>query len=334
MVFLCKITIESKETGNKIYFTSASEIEIEKSWRKFTDTATLKIPKGIYFQKDKQMLPIESIKEIIKTGDFVKIELGYNRILRTEFEGYVSRIQPTIPIEINCEDEMFLMKRQNVSVNIEDATVKQILQAAAPGYEVECADEIYGDFSMVDTTPAKVFDELKKKAGLYTFFRGKRLVCGLQYSDPKLPEVIPNFVFGKNIISNSLEYKAPEDCKLKIYGKSIQNDGSLVVYDKGEEGGDIERVNYNYQITKEELKGIVDKRYENAKTKGGYSGDIESFGFPVVEHGQTIRVLDPGIYEKRDSMHYIDEVKISVSTSGGYRRVCKVGKFVTQKKLI
>lgn len=328
MVFLCKITI------GDLVFNSVSEIEGEKTWRKYTGTATIKFPKGSEYRIGRLVFPVESIKSLIKIGDKVKIELGYNQVLITEFEGYVARIQPTIPIEINCEDEMFKMKRNNVSINIEDATVRQILEAAAPGYEIACADEIYGDFSYVNTTSAKVFDELKKKAGLYTFFRGKRLVCGLPYSDVKVSEAIPNFVFGENIIDNTLEYKSPEDCNVKVYGRSIQRDGSVITYDVGNEGGDIQRMNFDYQITKEQLKKAVDNRYNNAKTNGGYAGDIISFGFPFVEHGQRVRIYDPGVIEKRDTTNFVDEVKFSVSASGGYRRTCVIGKYATDKKLI
>lgn len=328
MVFLCKITI------GDLVFNSASEIEGEKTWRKYTGTATIKFPKAVEYRVGNLLFPIETLKTLIKTGDKVKIELGYNRVMVTEFEGYVSQIQPTIPIEINCEDEMYKMKRNNVSINIEDATVRQILEAAAPGYEIACADEKYGDFSYVNTTSAKVFEELKKKAGLYTFFRGKRLVCGLPYSDVKVSEAIPNYVFGENVIDNSLVYKSPEDCNVKIYGKSIQNDGSVITYDVGNEGGDIIRKNIDYQITKEQLKAIVDNTYSNAKTKGGYAGDIVSFGFPFIEHGQRVRIYDPGIYEKRDTTNFVDEVKFSVSVSGGYRRTCVIGKFATEKNLL
>lgn len=328
MVFLCKITI------GDLIFESISEVDGEKTWRKYTGTANIKFPKAVEYRFGNMVFPIDSLKDLIKTGDAVKIELGYNKVLVTEFEGYVSQIQPTIPIEINCEDEMFKMKRNNVSINIEDATVRQILEAAAPGYEIACADEKYGDFSYVNTTSAKVFEELKKKAGLYTFFRGKRLVCGLPYSDVKVSEVIPNFVFGKNIIDNSLIYKSPEDCNLKIYGKSIQNDGTIVTFDKGNEGGDIQRINYDYQITKKELEEIVNKRYDNAKTKGGYAGSITSYGFPIVEHGQRVRIYDPGIYEKRDTTNFVDTVKFSASMSSGYRRECEIGKFATEKKLL
>lgn len=328
MVFLCKISI------GKLIFESISEVDGEKTWRKYTGTANIKFPKAVEYRVGNMTFPIDSLKELIKTGDSVKIELGYNRVLVTEFEGYVSQIQPTIPIEINCEDEMFKMKRNNVSINIEDATVRQILEAAAPGYEIDCVDELYGDFSYVNTTSAKVFEELRKKAGLYTFFRGKRLVCGLQYSDTKVSEVIPNFVFGKNVIDNSLVYKSPEDCNVKIYGRSIQRDGSVITYDIGNEGGDIVRMNYETEISKKELEQIVKRRYDNAKTQGGYAGDITSYGFPFVEHGQRVRIYDPGIYEKRDTTNFVDEVKFSASLSSGYRRTCVIGKYATDKKLL
>ncbi|RWX03360.1 hypothetical protein [Flavobacterium cerinum] len=321
MVFCCKVTI------GEMVFTSAAEIEIISTWKKFTDTATIKIPKALYFNDGGVIKPVSNIKDLIKTGDKVKIELGYNTILDTRFEGYVARSpRPTIPYEIECEDEMWLLKKKEVSVSIEDATVKQILEKAAPGYEVECADEYYGDFSMVSTTPLKVFDKLRQKAGLHTFFRGKRLVCGLMHSDSKLPETTPNFLFGHNIVDSSLQYRDQEDCKVKIYGSSVQDDGSVIRVDAGEDGGDIERINYAPRLTKKELEKIVKRRLENYKTRGGYSGDLTTFGWPIVQHGQKMRIVDRGIYEKRDSSNYIDEIRINVTPSGGFKQTLVAGK--------
>lgn len=307
-------------------FTAAAEIEIVSTWKKFTDTATIKLPKAMYYRDGDQVKPVTNIKDFVKTGDKVKIELGYNRQLTTQFEGYVARSpRPTIPYEIECEDEMFVLKRKEVSVSIEDATVKQIIQAAAPGYEIDCADEIYGDFSQVETTPVKIFDELRKKAGLYTFFRGKRLVCGLIHSDTKITEVIPNLVFGRNIISSTLQYRTEDDVRIKIYGNSIQPDGTVIRLSVGEDGGDIERWNWP-GLTKEGLEKLLKKRLEKYKLEGGYSGDVKTFGWPDVVHGQKIRIVDRGIYEQRDSKNYIDEVRINVSPSEGYKQTIIVGK--------
>ncbi|WP_141656260.1 hypothetical protein [Apibacter mensalis] len=221
---------------------------------------------------------------------------------------------------------MWILKQKEVSVNRMSATVKQILQEAAPSYEIICPDEIYGDFSLLQTTPVKIFDELRKKAGLYTFFRGNRLVCGLPYADPNMTETIPNLVFGNNIIESTLQYRDMEDCRVKIYGSSVQNNGTVIRVEAGENGGDIVRENYGTQLTKEELEIKVKRILETYKTRGGYSGDIRTFGWPVVQHGQKVHILDTGIYEKRDSINYVEEVVIRVSASEGFKQTLVIGK--------
>lgn len=320
-MFCCKITI------GKMVFGAASEIEIFSTWRRFTDTAKIKLPKALYYYEGDKLKPVQSIKDFVKTGDPVKIELGYNNQLFTRFEGYVARSpRPTIPYEIECEDEMWQMKRKEVSVSIEDATVRQILEAAAPGYEIDCPDEFFGDFSQVRTTPALIFDELRQRGGLYTFFRGKRLVCGLQYVDQKLPDVVPNLVFGRNVVDSTLKYRTAEDCKVKIYGTSRQKNGTVIRASVGVDGGDIVRRPDRPYRTKKQLEEELNRILSSYKTAGGYSGDIKTFGWPNVVHGQRIRIVDPGIYEKRDSVNFIDSVRITVSVRGGYKQIIEAGK--------
>ncbi|CVK17154.1 hypothetical protein Ga0061079_11722 [Apibacter mensalis] len=321
MVFCCKITI------GEYVFHGVHSLEIKSTWKMFTQTAKILLPKKMYYEKDSRYFPVTQIKDIFKRGDRVRIELGYNNSLDTRFEGYLSRSpRPTIPYELECEDEMWILKQKEVSVNRMSATVKQILQEAAPSYEIICPDEIYGDFSLLQTTPVKIFDELRKKAGLYTFFRGNRLVCGLPYADPNMTETIPNLVFGNNIIESTLQYRDMEDCRVKIYGSSVQNNGTVIRVEAGENGGDIVRENYGTQLTKEELEIKVKRILETYKTRGGYSGDIRTFGWPVVQHGQKVHILDTGIYEKRDSINYVEEVVIRVSASEGFKQTLVIGK--------
>ena len=322
MVFCCKITI-----GGNVFY-SANDINIKSSWRTLTDTATIKLPKVLHYYEGKNLKPIKDIRTLLSTGTKVTIELGYNRGLIKEFEGYVARSpQPTLPVTIELEDEMWQLKRQQVDVSIEDATVLQILEAAAPGYQINSVDEFYGDFSLKQTTPAKIFAALKDNAGIYVFFRKGILTAGKVYSDENVTDTVANFKFGVNIIDSSLKYVSPEDTKLKIYGTSSQADGSVIRESIGEEGGDIVRINLPGGYNKTELKKLLERRYNLSKNKGGYDGELTSFGFPVVNHGQPFRVVDD-IYEERDSTHFADEIEIKVTPSGGYRRTIKAGKEV------
>ena len=324
MVFCCRISFFDNEKL-KYTFYSASEIEIKKSWKKYTQTALIKLPKKLNFIQANQIKEVENLSDFIKKGDRVIIELGYNTILKKEFEGYVSSsIKSAIPYEIECEDEMWKLKQKMVSVHIEDATVRQILQAAAPDYKIYCADELYGDFSQVDT-PVKIFETLRKTLGVYTFFRDKRLVCGLQYVDQLVSDVVPNFVIGENIIDFDIKVSTDENAKVKVFGKSIQNNGSVIFYDKGDEGGVITKLNIDYQLTKEELKKTVEAKYKREIEQGSISGSFKTFGFPFVEHGQKINWYDP-IREKIKATYYIDEINIDVSLSNGYKKTIVPGQ--------
>lgn len=327
MVFCCKIKI------GKYEFDAFHRIEIKKTWKRFTEIAKIALPKALYYREGDQIKPITRIGDFIKTGDLVEIKLGYNGQLFTEFKGYVCRgAKVGIPCVIECENEMWQLKKKEVSVSIEDATVKQIVQAVAPNYELDCIDEFFGDFSMMNTTPVLVFNEMKRRAGIYTFFRYDRktnkirLVCGKIYTDQKIPKNHPKYAYGYNIIDARLRYVNKEDARLKIYGSSIQANGSVVNAQIGENGGDIYRVSYrheNYNIMR--LEKQLKRLYNEYPKEGGYIGEITTFGFPLVEHGQVVHIEDK-IFEKRNSKHFVDMVEIEVSPNGGYRKYITVGQ--------
>lgn len=334
MVLCAKITIGS------LTFDAFSRVEIKKTWKKFTDTASISLPKELYYREGNQIKRVERIGDWIKTGDRVEIQLGYNTQLFTEFVGYVARSpKVNIPYTIECEDEMWQLKKKEVSVSIEDATVRQIVEAAAPGYELDCIDEFYGDFSMEQTTPVLIFNELRQKAGIHTFFRydketGKiRLVCGKIYTDEQMPKKQPKYEYGHNIISASLQYISAEDAKVKIYGSSIQPNGSVIRAEVGESGGDIVRINHQKNLNQKQLEQELKRHLSAYEKTGGYHGEITTFGFPLVEHGQVVHIVDM-LYEKRDSKHFVDEVEILVSPNDGYRKYITIGQKYRENELV
>ena len=71
-----------------------------------TDSAEIVLPRRIKYFAGKDL------KELLSAGDQVKIELGYDSNLYTEFEGYISLIGWGVPVTIRCEDEMYNLKRK------------------------------------------------------------------------------------------------------------------------------------------------------------------------------------------------------------------------------
>ena len=79
-------------------FDFCHEIEVESAWAKFTDTATITLPRKV------KVVGAGQLPDLIAVGDAVTIRYGYDGTLRTEFTGFVSELKPGTPFQIKCED--------------------------------------------------------------------------------------------------------------------------------------------------------------------------------------------------------------------------------------
>lgn len=130
-----------------------SEYHIEKGWEQHTNTAKLKFPKNVMLRQNKKisgsgdsMLLKQAgtysvilggtlqnndtngnkitLAPLLMKGDIISIQDGYwfkneNRkdiqVTRTRFNGFISKVHSKIPIEIDCEDSFYLLKRTPVN---------------------------------------------------------------------------------------------------------------------------------------------------------------------------------------------------------------------------
>ena len=117
--------LESKvEIGNYI-FNQVNEIEITKSVEELSDTAVIKLPTRFKVRQNGEQ---KFTEDAIKVGDKVTITLGYEgKYSGVEFTGFVKKISPKIPLEIHCEDALWVLRRKNITRSWEKTTMKEIL---------------------------------------------------------------------------------------------------------------------------------------------------------------------------------------------------------------
>ncbi|MFC2561370.1 MAG: hypothetical protein ACFNWV_08035, partial [Porphyromonas pasteri] len=89
--------------------------EIERSTDDLTDTCKLTLPKRMLWDS-KEGAPL-------RRGDKVRISLGYDDDLQLAFVGYIREVGFKTPVVIECEDEMYQLKKQ--------ATVKKAYRNAS-----------------------------------------------------------------------------------------------------------------------------------------------------------------------------------------------------------
>lgn len=306
----------------KVSLKRVNEITIVSSWKNMTDTCSIKLPRNI-------KLGGQRITEIIKAGDPVTVKLGYDGKLREEFKGYLTRIKSTTPVELECEDEMWQLKKGSYTKSWANATLNDVLDYVLAGRSYKTFGTItLGKFTINKATPAKVLEEINKTYGLKSFFRKGVLVIGKVY-DETAPE--HKYHFQKNVVSNSLEYRSSDEVKVKVKAISILKDGRKIEKELGDSDGQERTLNF-YELTGTELEKAA--KVEMIKLKyDGYRGKMTAFGLPAAEHGDvailqgtnTMLSIGEEPVNDHDGKYYIDAVTKTFSVSGGYRRELEIG---------
>jgi hypothetical protein len=296
-----RITLPAFEGRRELIIHQVSAITTETSFKQLTDRATVTLPRNVkFFDKYK-------VREIFRRGTPIKIEFGYNGDYVTEFEGYITQVSAGIPIVITCEDEMWKLKQLPVNVSFKNVTLQKLLETIAPNYDVDALEGVeLGGVRYANSTVALVLDKLSKDPyNLYSYMKGKQLVCGKYYADDTEEDVV-NFHLERNAVSNDLNYRNEEDIILKIKGVSVLKNGSKVEAEIGEDGGDRYQLTYYNIEAKAEVLRLLEKDYE-VKKRGGFDGSFTAFGVPSVRHGLKVNITSE-LYEDRSGVYYIEAV--------------------------
>lgn len=282
-----------------------SSIHTEKSWKEFTGTAEIVLPRNV-----RDLIKIET-DNLFELGDPVTIKFGYGAgEIPTEFEGYISDVSDGVPYRIKCEDEMFNLKRGSITVSKKNITLKQLLEAIAPGYKAECPDIPLGTVRYTDVAPVAVLENLKKELGIYTYFIDK--VLHAVDGNSTEGETI-KILLEKNAVSENLNKKSKADEKVLVKFKSLQRNGRYITHEEGDKNGTVQVRNWPY-LTKAEIEVRARRIIELQKTKG-FDGTITLFGIPRFYPGSKAD-LKSLYYKNTEGVFYVDKIVKDFSKEG------------------
>jgi len=380
--FICSTLIEQqpnttfpdrKKTFSFKFMTSYGNTE---SWDNLTDTGKMVFPKNIYFVDEsgkkyswegKNLIGGDNTPPILLRGDKITISTGYmyfdnlqNEVtdLVKVFEGFVTKVINRMPIEIEFEDNMYLLKQiqcpNKVFPNAEVGEMVAELISGTPFTVVtgvSVATDIktnIGDFRTHNETVAQVLKRLRDDYMLESYFRGNELrVSGIVYYPSDRKEHI--FDFHENIISDKLEYRRKDDIQLGIKAYSVNSEELNDVNSYGHRkrrrkrlevfvtfrGGKLMHTQIDSGIDKESTGEIRTLYFWNVKTVDelvklagqrlnrmyyeGYVGTFVTFGLPVVHHGDAVIFRD-NILPDREGTYLVKSVARSFSFSNGLRQ--------------
>ena len=321
--FGTEIIFTSKTTGKQYSLDSFTSLEIISSWKHLGELATIKLGK-LRGQLNKQLAE----------GDHVEIRLGYDGVLHTEFLGYIARVLPNQPFEIHCLDEVYHLQRTNINQSWKKTTLQEVIETTTQGFNVRFANEVpeitLKPFRVANASAARVLQKLRNEYGLAIYFRGKSLYVGLPYSE-NVPRYFPHidspviYDLQRNVMATELEYRRAEDVKIKLKAVSILKNNKKLEIMVGSDDGELRTwISPEPIDNKAILKKIAEEKIQLYRYSG-YKGGIKTLGIPFVVHSAKCKIKDE-TYPEREGLYFVDEVKTTITKTGGFKRAVKIGR--------
>jgi hypothetical protein len=314
-----KIKITQLGDGrNAIYeWFEINNIRIEKSWDKQTQTATILLPRNLKYN-DKNIY--EGQNPLLRRGDKVEIFGGYYPNLTPLFNGYISKIGNNVPVEILCEDEMFILK-QSIAPNISYESVNlrtlvgKILENTNIPYEA--LDAQIGAIRTQKASVGLILQKLRTDYGLFSYFKNGKLRVGLAYYQSE--SNTETILFERQMIdTGNLRYLKKDDVKVKLEGVIIKSDNSREEYNYGDPTGELRTI-FQYGGTKAELD-LKANLFLEQMNYTGYYGSFLTFIEPKVEPGDFVQ-LDSYIYPERKGKYVVKSVTSEIGMGGGRQNI-------------
>jgi len=266
LVPLVKIQIQQNPTPdyptrkNTITLPFVIDCDIELSWACLTDNAKIVFPNNIYYKDQNgnavgisggmggsvQGKPIIASSgtqvPLFLRGDAITITGGFGyldnqgnakTIYQQLFQGYISGVKNKIPIEIDCEDNMWLLKQVLVPDQVWADPMEDMIQQMLDlvnaqkgtnftlGNNPQGITTNLGGFRTQGETVCEVLTRLQKDYKIESFFRGATLYCGTIVYYPN-SNPIRTFILEKNILEgHSLEYTRTDDINIALKAYSV-----------------------------------------------------------------------------------------------------------------
>lgn len=318
---VCRIEIHQQGDGraDKFYFDAVNKVTVTRSFDKQTQTASVTLPRNFNYNKRNIY---EGENALMRRGDRIIITAAYQPNETVIFTGYISKINNNVPIELLCEDEMFLIKQAIApnlsykSVNLRTFVANMLSNTSTPFKAINAE---LGKIRMQGASIGKVLQVLRDDYGLYSFFKDGILRVGLPFYKDEAQTAIFQFeLMCKD--GTTLTYLKKDDVKVQIKGVLIANN-ERTEYTYGDPTGDL-RTEFQLGGTKADLDLKCNSFLEQANYTG-YYGAFKTFLEPLVVPGDYA-ILKSWKYPERDGKYLIKSVQTELSTSEGGKQVIEL----------
>lgn len=306
------------------------DVKVEKSVYDIVDKCTIKIPAKARLQVQNDGTANVTGEQAVESGRLitegmpVTVRLGYNGSLTDEFSGFVSRVNFTVPVEVECEGYSFQLRNKTVLQTFKNTKLNIILRALISGTDIQLNERQLPDVTvqrlvLQNHTGVEALLELKKvlAGSICFYFRGRQLVAELFPIVPSGQQV--RYKLGFNVIKdNELKLRQARNQQLIVRYIGEKADGSKVIAEAGRVG----------ELKEFRTHGVTDaatlKKMAEAKLSrlsyDGYEGKITTFLQPFAAPSMKA-IIEDARYPERSGSYVIESVTTTYGMQGARRKV-------------
>lgn len=321
-------------TIGKFSFDAVVDVEINESIETLTDTCNITINKKFEWNGKNIALGDD---RILKRKDKVIVKSGWDGDFKTVFIGYLKNIKAGVPVVIECEDSMMLLKKKTITKSYENVTLKTLLEGILPAgikFKTPGDKDIHiGQYRITKASAAQVLENLKTDYGLYSYFRlidnstgtdaEAVLYVGLAYWFDRGEEVVK---FSGNMVDDDLTYKIYDDIEMMVKATSLLPNNTKIEIEVGDVDGEVRTV-HHYNLSKAQLEVYANAELEKFKYTG-YKGTITITAIPFLRKGDVANVI--GNKYNPDGKYFVKSIKRNSGVKG-IKQVLTIDAIVNSK---
>lgn len=337
----------SEITVGNFKFQGVHQVRVRRSIHSAIDMATITVPNKALIKRGNGEPVDANTGDLMKPGDAVRIDLGWNGELVNEFSGFVTRVGKGLPVLLECEGYSYLM-RKNISVSrvLEKTTVKEVLEYAIgkrdgsgkllkqpkTPIELECTVDIpLVGVLMSGANGMQLVEHVKRVTDgnvVVFFITPTRLWAGLPYTAYSRG----NDPYGNGTVAYRPGYNCIKDGALKLRTNiepvSVNYYGKYATKQKvySESSAKYAAQRYKHMLNmvdgKQSLQLLGNER-ESRYNYSGYDGRITGFLQPFCAPGYAATIKNTD-YPEMDGKYMVEAVEVQFGVNGA-RRMVQVG---------
>lgn len=341
--YKCEITITNHITREYGVIPFCTSLETDESYEHLTDTFKVVFPRRL-LMRGRDLF--SGSNPMFGRGDEIEVKSGYYPNERIIFKGFISKIRTTLPIELECEDEMWQFKQytvtypkkvQKIVLSKRGKPLKRPKIVSGPITLSELIGNIVtedfaepnlidgdinlGVFRVTNATPAQVFDKLRSEYGLYSYFVDGVLQIGFGSDASRTNEetiILEEAVFNYD----ELDFQRAEDVRIKVVAISMNANNTKTQVEVGDADGE-QRTIHKYDMNEAELKKVAEAWLAQQRYTG-FTGKIVTLAEPYLRHGDRLKLISEK-FPELNSTYLIKGVQRPTTIGGGSRQVIELG---------